>query len=85
MTSTSVDVVVIGMGPGGETLAGQLAEAGLSVVGADARLVGGEPPRHRRRPRPAVLITGRSRELPWLAAPPLFDVDGLVHAPLLVR
>ena len=41
---TTVDVVVIGMGPGGEALAGRLAEAGLNVVGADARLVGGECP-----------------------------------------
>ncbi|PRX92152.1 dihydrolipoyl dehydrogenase family protein [Allonocardiopsis opalescens] len=40
----TVDVVVIGMGPGGEALAGRLAEAGLSVVGLDHRLVGGECP-----------------------------------------
>ncbi|TDQ50722.1 dihydrolipoyl dehydrogenase family protein [Actinorugispora endophytica] len=40
----SVDVVVIGMGPGGEALAGELAEAGLSVVGVEAGLVGGECP-----------------------------------------
>lgn len=42
--SEEADVVVVGMGPGGEALAGQLAEAGLSVVGIDARLVGGECP-----------------------------------------
>jgi pyruvate/2-oxoglutarate dehydrogenase complex dihydrolipoamide dehydrogenase (E3) component len=40
----TVDVVVIGMGPGGEEVAGKLAEAGLSVVGVDARLLGGECP-----------------------------------------
>jgi pyruvate/2-oxoglutarate dehydrogenase complex dihydrolipoamide dehydrogenase (E3) component len=40
----SADVVVIGMGPGGETLAGQLAESGLSVVGIEEKLVGGECP-----------------------------------------
>lgn len=28
-----VDVVVLGMGPGGESVAGELAAAGLSVVG----------------------------------------------------
>jgi pyruvate/2-oxoglutarate dehydrogenase complex dihydrolipoamide dehydrogenase (E3) component len=38
------DVVVIGMGPAGESVAGQLAEAGLDVVGIDQELVGGECP-----------------------------------------
>lgn len=41
---TTVDVVVLGMGPGGEDVAGSLAEAGLSVVGVEAGLVGGECP-----------------------------------------
>jgi pyruvate/2-oxoglutarate dehydrogenase complex dihydrolipoamide dehydrogenase (E3) component len=40
----SVDVVVLGMGPGGEDLAGRLAQAGLEVVGIEGRLVGGECP-----------------------------------------
>ncbi|WP_338702563.1 NAD(P)/FAD-dependent oxidoreductase [Streptomyces sp. Q6] len=39
-----VDVVVVGLGPGGEYLAGTLAEAGLDVVGVEAELVGGECP-----------------------------------------
>ncbi|GKQ34073.1 NAD(P)/FAD-dependent oxidoreductase [Streptomyces sp. A012304] len=39
-----VDVVVLGLGPGGEFLAGTLAEAGLDVVGVEAELVGGECP-----------------------------------------
>ncbi len=39
-----VDVVVIGLGVGGEEAAGRLAEAGLKVVGLDPRLVGGECP-----------------------------------------
>jgi pyruvate/2-oxoglutarate dehydrogenase complex dihydrolipoamide dehydrogenase (E3) component len=39
-----VDVVVAGMGPGGEEVAGKLAEAGLAVVGIEAKLVGGECP-----------------------------------------
>jgi pyruvate/2-oxoglutarate dehydrogenase complex dihydrolipoamide dehydrogenase (E3) component len=39
-----VDVVVIGMGPGGEWAANTLAETGLVVAGVEARLVGGECP-----------------------------------------
>ncbi|MFP3986674.1 NAD(P)/FAD-dependent oxidoreductase [Streptomyces sp. E11-3] len=38
------DVVVIGMGPGGEQVAGRLAESGLRVTGVEAELVGGECP-----------------------------------------
>jgi pyruvate/2-oxoglutarate dehydrogenase complex dihydrolipoamide dehydrogenase (E3) component len=44
MQSHEVDVVVIGMGPGGEDVAGKLAEAGLAVVGIEGHLVGGECP-----------------------------------------
>ncbi|NJP34206.1 dihydrolipoyl dehydrogenase family protein [Micromonospora thermarum] len=39
-----VDVVVVGLGVGGEEVAGRLAEAGLSVVGVERNLVGGECP-----------------------------------------
>ncbi|OIV39271.1 pyridine nucleotide-disulfide oxidoreductase [Mangrovactinospora gilvigrisea] len=39
-----VDAVVVGMGPGGEEVAGRLADAGLDVVGVDQRLLGGECP-----------------------------------------
>jgi pyruvate/2-oxoglutarate dehydrogenase complex dihydrolipoamide dehydrogenase (E3) component len=42
--TTIVDVVVLGLGPGGEDVAGNLATAGLSVVGIEAGLVGGECP-----------------------------------------
>jgi pyruvate/2-oxoglutarate dehydrogenase complex dihydrolipoamide dehydrogenase (E3) component len=38
------DVVVIGLGPGGETAASRLLEAGLDVVGIERELVGGECP-----------------------------------------
>ena len=41
---TEVDVVVIGLGPGGEALATDLGRAGLEVLGVDRRLVGGECP-----------------------------------------
>ncbi|MFD6176008.1 MULTISPECIES: dihydrolipoyl dehydrogenase family protein [unclassified Isoptericola] len=40
----TVDVVVIGTGPGGEDATGRLARAGLDVVAVEARLVGGECP-----------------------------------------
>ncbi len=42
--TTTVDVIVLGMGPGGEDAAGRLAAAGCSVVGIEAELVGGECP-----------------------------------------
>ncbi len=44
MPGAEVDVVVVGMGPGGEDLGARLARAGLDVVGVDGRLVGGECP-----------------------------------------
>jgi len=44
MTTYDADVVVLGLGPGGEYAAQKLAEAGLDVVGVDRDLVGGECP-----------------------------------------
>ena len=44
MMPEQVDVIVIGMGPGGEDVGGRLAEAGLDVVGIESSLVGGECP-----------------------------------------
>jgi pyruvate/2-oxoglutarate dehydrogenase complex dihydrolipoamide dehydrogenase (E3) component len=41
---TTCDVVVLGLGPGGEAVATGLARAGLDVVAVDQRLVGGECP-----------------------------------------
>jgi pyruvate/2-oxoglutarate dehydrogenase complex dihydrolipoamide dehydrogenase (E3) component len=43
-TATTSDVVVVGLGPGGEDAAGKLADAGLSVTAVDHGLVGGECP-----------------------------------------
>ena len=39
-----VDVVVVGLGPGGEATATRLAQGGLDVVAVDKHLVGGECP-----------------------------------------
>lgn len=44
LANHEADVIVVGMGPGGESVGGQLAEAGLVVVGIEAGLVGGECP-----------------------------------------
>ena len=41
---TNVDVVVVGLGPGGQSVATQLVKAGLSVLAVHRRLVGGECP-----------------------------------------
>lgn len=43
-TDQTCDLVVIGLGPGGEALASGAAEAGLRVVAVDKHLVGGECP-----------------------------------------
>jgi pyruvate/2-oxoglutarate dehydrogenase complex dihydrolipoamide dehydrogenase (E3) component len=40
----TADVVVLGMGPGGEDLATTLAKAGLDVIGVEKELLGGECP-----------------------------------------
>ena len=40
----SAEVVVVGLGVGGESVAGQLADAGLDVIGIENELVGGECP-----------------------------------------
>lgn len=44
MATESVDLVVIGMGPGGEDVAARAARGGLDVIGVDRNLVGGECP-----------------------------------------
>jgi pyruvate/2-oxoglutarate dehydrogenase complex dihydrolipoamide dehydrogenase (E3) component len=44
MSDTEYDVIVVGLGPGGEHVALKLGEAGFRVLGVEERLVGGECP-----------------------------------------
>src|SRR3954470_23124502 len=43
-SGTEFDLIVVGLGPGGEHVAIKLGEAGLRVLGVEERLVGGEGP-----------------------------------------
>lgn len=70
------DVAVIGLGPGGEDVAGRLAEHGLSVLAVESRLVGGEcpywgciPTKMMVRAASTVAESRRGRELAGLGNP----------------
>lgn len=71
MPGAEVDVVVVGMGPGGEDVGARLARAGLNVVGVDGRLVGGECPYYACIPTKAMIratdALGEARRVPQLA------------------
>ncbi len=71
MTHANVDIVVLGMGVGGETVAESLAAAGLAVVGIEDRLVGGECPYFACIPTKMMVRAGdalaEARRLPQLA------------------
>src|SRR4051812_37314700 len=58
MGTLDVDVVVVGLGPGGEDLAGRLATAGLSVVGVERHLTGGECPYYGCIPSKMIVRAG---------------------------
>lgn len=66
-----VDVIVVGMGPGGEAVAGELAAAGLSVVGVERGLVGGECPYYGCIPSKMMIrganVLAEARRVPELA------------------
>jgi pyruvate/2-oxoglutarate dehydrogenase complex dihydrolipoamide dehydrogenase (E3) component len=81
-----VDVVVIGMGPGGEAVAGSVAEAGLSVVGIEDRLVGGECPYWGCIPSKAMVraaeVLAEGRRIPGTAGRAVIEPD---WAPVAAR
>jgi pyruvate/2-oxoglutarate dehydrogenase complex dihydrolipoamide dehydrogenase (E3) component len=65
------DVVVVGLGVGGEEVAGRLAEAGLQVIGIEHTLVGGECPYWGCIPTKMMVRAGNAlaeaRRIPGLA------------------
>ena len=75
MGTYDADVVVLGLGPGGEYAAQKLAEAGLDVVGVERDLVGGECPFYGCVPSKMMIraadALGEARRVPLLAG----DVD----------
>ncbi len=64
-TGQGVDAIVIGLGPGGEDLAGRLARAGWSVLAVDEHLVGGECPYYGCIPTKMMLHESRRPDADW--------------------
>jgi pyruvate/2-oxoglutarate dehydrogenase complex dihydrolipoamide dehydrogenase (E3) component len=79
VTDSEFDIVVIGMGPGGETVAGRLAEAGLAVAGVESRLVGGECPYFGCVPSKMMIraanLLAEARRIPGMAGQSAVDPD----------
>jgi pyruvate/2-oxoglutarate dehydrogenase complex dihydrolipoamide dehydrogenase (E3) component len=77
--SERADVVVVGMGPGGEDVAGRLAEAGLDVVGVEAELVGGECPYWGCIPSKMMIrasdLLAEGRRIPGMAGAATVEAD----------
>ncbi|BAL85370.1 putative pyridine nucleotide-disulfide oxidoreductase [Actinoplanes missouriensis 431] len=74
-----VDVVVLGLGVGGEEVAGRLAAAGLNVVGVENNLVGGECPYWGCIPTKIMVRAGsalaEARRIPGLAGTATVEPD----------
>jgi pyruvate/2-oxoglutarate dehydrogenase complex dihydrolipoamide dehydrogenase (E3) component len=77
VSDAEFDVIVIGMGPGGEDLAGRLAEAGLKTAGVESRLVGGECPYFGCVPSKMMIRAGNllaeARRVPGMAGQATVD------------
>ena len=85
-SSDEADVVVVGMGPGGEDVAGRLAERGLDVVGVEAELVGGECPYWGCVPSKMMIraanLLAEGRRIPGMAGTSVVSPD---FAPVAAR
>jgi pyruvate/2-oxoglutarate dehydrogenase complex dihydrolipoamide dehydrogenase (E3) component len=77
--STEVDVVVIGLGPGGESLAATLAKEGLKVAAVDQHLVGGECPYYGCVPTKMMIraadLLAEGRRIPGMAGNSVIEPD----------
>jgi pyruvate/2-oxoglutarate dehydrogenase complex dihydrolipoamide dehydrogenase (E3) component len=77
--SDDVDVVVVGLGPGGESAATRLAEAGLRVAAIDQRLVGGECPYYGCVPSKMMIraadLLAEGRRVPGMAGASVVEPD----------
>ncbi len=78
------DVVVVGLGPGGESISKRLAKAGLEVVGVESHLVGGECPFYGCVPSKvmtrAAYSVAESRRMPVVAGSSVTQPDWRVVA-----
>jgi pyruvate/2-oxoglutarate dehydrogenase complex dihydrolipoamide dehydrogenase (E3) component len=73
------DVVVLGLGPGGEHVAIKLARAGLDVIGIEDRLVGGECPYYGCVPSKMMIaaahVVAAARKVPRFGGAATVDPD----------
>lgn len=76
---TTAEAVVLGMGVGGESVAGQLADAGIHVIGIEAELVGGECPYWGCIPSKMMLraanLLAEARRIPGMAGASIVTPD----------
>ncbi len=86
MTGRDFDLIVLGLGPGGEDVAGQMAAAGWSVLGVDPALVGGECPYFGCVPSKMIIraasVVAEARNVDRLAGHATVEVD---YAPVARR
>jgi pyruvate/2-oxoglutarate dehydrogenase complex dihydrolipoamide dehydrogenase (E3) component len=86
MTEKSYDAIVLGAGPAGEVVAGQLADAGWKVAVIEKDLVGGECSYYACMPSKALLrpadVLGEAKRIPGV---PIGDDAELEPAAILAR